>query len=248
MPRKKKEETEKKPKAKKAAAPKASGEKKTRAKSATPRVKKTAAPKARSAKAEKTTAPTAKLPKTLNSKLVKMPRFGQTQMIAFVRDPQCIFTYWEVTPERMEEVKRELMDEYHGSSMVLRVFRTVEGGKSELLYEVKVEPGEMNRYVDLVEKGGSYFIEIGQKTLSGRFVPIARSNPIQTGIQWQQPASSAADPQWEPPPGIQEYFSEEIIEEAFEPEKKDFSASFPPKGKLGERKKFNLGRHAASHF
>ena len=184
--------------------------------------------------------------KLAGTKSAKLPRFGQTQMVAFIRDPHCIFTYWEVTPESIEAVKKQLMDEYHDSSMVLRVFRTGMNGDPELLYEINVEPGEMNRYVDIKGPGGSYYIEIGQKTASGRYVPYTRSNKVITSHGW---LSSDVDPQWEPPAGILEYFSDEVIEESFKPEKRVFSATIPPKGRLGARRKVGgLHRHAASHF
>ncbi len=178
-------------------------------------------------------------------KSTKLPRYGQTQMVAFIRDPRCIFTYWEVTPESVDAVKKHLMDEFHNSSMVLRVFKNNSHGETELLYEIKVEPGEMNRYVHLEEGGGSYFIEIGQKTPSGKYIPYARSNKIVTS---QGGYSPSVDPKWEPPAGIVEYFSDEIVEEAFEPEKKVFSASMGKPGRVSHLRRGKPGHHAASHF
>lgn len=83
----------------------------------------------------------------------RLPRYGQTQLVAFVRDPNCIFTYWEVTPETVEDVRRQLMHEYEGSSMVLRVLKSKQDGTAELLEEITVNRGEMNRYVNLEEAG-----------------------------------------------------------------------------------------------
>ncbi len=178
-------------------------------------------------------------------KASKLPRYGQTQMVAFIRDPRCIFTYWEVTPESVEAVKKHLMGEFHNSSMVLRVFKTNTHGESELLYEIKVEPDEMNRYVNLEESGGSYYIEIGQKTSSGRYIPYARSNKVVTS---QGGFSPTVDPNWEPPTGILEYFSDEIVEESFEPEKKGFSASLGKAARISKPPRGKFGHHAASHF
>jgi hypothetical protein len=142
----------------------------------------------------------------------KLPRKGETQMVAFIRDPRCIFTYWEVTPESVEAAKKELMAEFKDSSMVLRVFKISPEGKADLLYEVKVEPGERNRYVELKE-GGRYFIEIVQKTASGRTAVYARSNIVLTSPD--SFSSSVIDPQWKPPAGILEYFSDEEGFESF---------------------------------
>ncbi len=115
-------------------------------------------------------------------------------MVAFIRDPRCIFTYWEVTPESIESVKQQLMGEYKGSSMVLRLFKTGPNGETELVQEIRVEPGEMNRYVELNEVEGNYFVEIAQKAISGRTIVYARSNKIVTGISPNPPAGSPGSP------------------------------------------------------
>src|SRR6185369_1196720 len=47
----------------------------------------------------------------------KLIRRGETRLVAFIRDPQCLFTYWEVTPESLEAAKKKLGEEFKGSSM-----------------------------------------------------------------------------------------------------------------------------------
>lgn len=177
-------------------------------------------------KAPRATAASKKLATSKASAPTKSPvsswkrpqRQGETQMVAFIRDPHCIFTYWEVTPQSIEAVKQQLREEYKDSAMVLRVFRTGADGQAELIQEIRVEPGEMNRYVELKEGvSGSYFIEIAQKTASGRMVVYARSNHVITGAaagSGDAPASASAA-QWETPTGLLEYYSE--VEEAVDP-------------------------------
>lgn len=210
MPRKKKEET-----ATASPKPKRALKVKPASKTAKAPAKKTTALKTtktagvkRAPKALKAVSPQ----KTETASSKKMNRKGETQMLAFIRDPRCIFTYWEVTPESIAAVKQQLMDEYKGSSMVLRVFRTGPDGQAELIQEIKVEPDEMNRYVELGETTGSYFIEIAQKTASGKTVVYARSNRVVTGLSVDSPmgASHSSDPKWEMPAGLLEYYSEEI--------------------------------------
>jgi hypothetical protein len=112
-----------------------------------------------------------------------LPRHGETQIVAFIRDPQCVFTYWEVTPERMEEVQRELKEEFKDSHMVLRLYTVGANGERILVDEIRVEPSQINRYVELSQTGGSYVLEIGQKTGTGRYMTYAQSNPIHTMVQ-----------------------------------------------------------------
>ena len=179
-------------------------------------------------------------------RLSRLPRYGQTQLVAFVRDPNCVFTYWEVTPETVDEVRRQLMGEYEGSSMVLRVLKTKPDGTTQLLEEITVNRDEMNRYVNLAEAGGSYVLEIGQRTASGRYLVMARSNSIHTGSQ--AVGAAEPDPENPMPDGIKDYFSEEVIEQSFEPGKKMFSADLAGHGALHRRRLGPQDRHAASRF
>ncbi len=119
-----------------------------------------------------------------------LPRHGETQIVAFVRDPHCVFTYWEVTSERLEEVKRELKEEFKDSHMVLRLFTAGPNGERILVDEIRIEPGQINRYVELSQIGGSYVLEIAQKTGTGRYVTYAQSNSVHTAIQPYATASN----------------------------------------------------------
>jgi hypothetical protein len=96
--------------------------------------------------------------------------------------------------------------------MVLRVFHTGEDGNSELVYEIKVEPKDMNRYLELGKPSGTYFIEIAQKTISGKTVVYARSNPIYTSASLlAAPASvSQGETPGEPSEEIWEQFYQEL--------------------------------------
>ena len=213
MPRKKKAEESSAP-SKPSTKTKRPATKKTAAKStnttkkmAVPKSPKTVSPQKAPARAK--SVGTASRPEPASWK--KTPRQGETQMVAFIRDPHCLFTYWEVTPQRIEEVKRELMEEYRHSTMVLRVLRTGPDGQAELIQEIRVEPGEMNRYVELKEGvAGGFFLEIAQKAPSGRTIVYARSNKIMagTGPGFQGAEAGSGGASWEMPAGLAEYFSE----------------------------------------
>ena len=172
----------------------------------------------------------------------KLPKKGETQMMAFVRDPQCIFTYWEVTPEGIESVKQQLQEEFKGSSMVLRVFHSGPGGEIQLVREIFVGPDEMNRYIDVDQRTGKYFFEIAQKAASGRLVVYVRSNPIQMGYD-PSSAPSGSGPshgsEEEMPAGLRDYYSQEEYVETFH------TPGGPSSMDSLRRKK---GRYAASHI
>jgi len=184
--------------------------------------------------------------------LIKAPKFsrqGQTRVVAFVRDPRCLFIYWEVGPDVVEGAKRYLKEEYHSSYMVLRAFRTGLDGGNELFYETKVEPWEKNYYLHLEETGGSYFLEVGQKTLSGKYISFARSGKLMTA---RGSLSPVTDPKWAPCAQILEYYSQEEAAIALDPEKRNFSGSKGRSVPAAISKKIGVGadirQYAASHY
>ncbi len=248
MPRKKKAETEPStpktsPKPKTAAkvktAPKAARATARKTETAKPPQKEAAVPRGRKA------APAPVPPAAADPAWKKPHRQGETQMVAFIRDPHCIFTYWEVTPESIASVKRHLMEEYKDSTMVLRVFRTGVDGQSELIQEIRVEPGEMNRYVELQEGvQGGYFVEIAQKTASGRTVVYARSNKVLTGAALAFPGPGGGPAQWEAPAGLLEYFAE--TEGAVDPEALRGLSSAEAHRRALLLKQKHMGRYSAS--
>jgi hypothetical protein len=178
------------------------------------------------------------------SRSFRIKRQGQTQMIAFIRDSRCLFAYWEISNQSLEDSKKYFGHEFTNSYRVLRVFKTGSQGEEILAEEIRIPSDDMNRYIPLQESGGSYILEVGQKSVSGRYFPFARSNRVTTAIASLSPVT---DPKWEPPAGILEYF-DEGVEETLEPEKRGFSASMPPGRTLSRRKFGPGGRHAASHF
>jgi len=155
------------------------------------------------------TPPKAKSPSPARTSGGKLPRYGETQVVAFIRDPHCIYTYWEVAPESVEAVKRQLKEEFKNSHMVLRVFKTNAEGLAEFLYEIEVAPESMNRYLEVDGESRGYFVEVAQKTPSGEYIVYARSHTLTL----PNGSPSAADPQWTPPAELEEYFTEEVTEE-----------------------------------
>jgi len=141
----------------------------------------------------------------------QFPHYGQTQLVAFVKDPRCVFTYWEVTPEKIQQVKRELKDEFKNSSMVLRVFKMWPGGEKQFLYEIDLEPSEMNRYVELPEPVSDHYLEIAQKTRSGRYVTYVRSNVLAPSLAQRVPgmSSSASSEPSRPAQGMLDYYEDQ---------------------------------------
>jgi hypothetical protein len=205
MPRKKKEEsteTAARPK-RKASAVKKTALKRSAVKKAvsakTP--KKSPAPKA--AKVSRAAAP----PKSKAKISWKPPQYGETQVVAFIRDPNCIFVYWEVASQKLAEVQEQLKGEFAKSRILLRMFRDKGNGAAELLYEVEVNPESMNQYLPVEEPGFSYFVEVVRKAVSGKVALIARSNTVSPPGRG---LSRVIDSNWMPAGELAQYLSEEL--------------------------------------
>ena len=144
--------------------------------------------------------------KPVPAKTAMFKRKGQTRLVTFVRDPHCLFAYWEIDQENLDNAWRALGHEFPFSERVLRVYRTGPDGRRELYEETTVQPWEMNRYIHLPEAGGTYFVEIGLKSRSGKYFALADSGKVTTAPGRMSPV---IDPLWAPSLGIMEYFSEE---------------------------------------
>ncbi|HUO56569.1 MAG TPA: DUF4912 domain-containing protein [bacterium] len=137
----------------------------------------------------------------------KFPKHGQTQVVAFIRDPHCLFVYWEVAEESLEAMKKQLGDPYHSSDRVLRLFRSEAGGEN-LLREISVKPWEMNRYLEIQDPSWDYFVEVGQLTASGHYFLFAKSNKVFATVSPFRPMAVTADPLGDPPAGLLNYFGQ----------------------------------------
>jgi hypothetical protein len=210
MPRKKKEqslETASRPK-RKAVASKAAAKKPKTSVSKSKTASKLKTSKTKKTKSLVKKAPVVSSRKALKSKASWKPaKHGETQVVAFIRDPNCIFVYWEIASQRLEQVKNELKNDYAKSRLILRMFRSQEDGSADLIYEIEVSPEDMNRYLPVHEPGRGYFVEVVRKTLSGKVVVLARSNSLTAPFAG---FSSQVEPGWAPSPELEDYLAEEL--------------------------------------
>ncbi len=135
-------------------------------------------------------------------------RYGETKAVLLARDPYWIYAYWEVTADRQEAAKTELGDEYARSGMVLRVFQSAgpEGGEPVFLYDVDVRPYITSWYLNVHRPDREYFIEIVQRSPSGRLFVHARSNVVTTPRDFATPSP---EKKWHVPETLAKYFRRE---------------------------------------
>jgi hypothetical protein len=122
--------------------------------------------------------------------------YGETSLAVFPIQPYAVHACWDVTPETLEQGRRNLGAEADAAEAVLR-FQGIRDGRAPdqpgpSLFDVRVDVGAGDWYVDLWRAGQTYVVELGLRTPSGRFQPLARSNRVETPRA--EPAPVGASP------------------------------------------------------
>ncbi len=118
-------------------------------------------------------------------------RYDENYLTLLVRDPNCIFAYWEFSDEQMALVAKEFGCPWGQVPLLLRIYDltglTFNGENEHSHFDVTVHPLANNYYVKEVSSNNAYCIDIGVMTPQGRFITLIRSNVVQT------PRDSLAD-------------------------------------------------------
>lgn len=106
------------------------------------------------------------------------------RLVAMVRDPHWIQTYWEISRAAVQRAEAALGQHWHGARPVLRVLEVLRDGTTSTvrnhLRDIPIH-GEVNTwYVEVASPPRSFQFEIGYLALNGKFVCLARSNIVTT--------------------------------------------------------------------
>jgi hypothetical protein len=122
------------------------------------------------------------------------PAYGQSRVVLVARDPWALFAHWDIQPVRRVEVLRGLGAEGEYAEEVLRLYDTATAHAS--FRDLVLAPGAARAHLDVADAGRTYRVEVGLRTSTGRFVPLATSNlattpaaqPSQdTSVRWVAP-------------------------------------------------------------
>jgi len=106
--------------------------------------------------------------------------YGKDKLVLMVRDPWWVFCYWELTPQKIEEVKRELGIE-NKFYFALRVYEITNiiftGSNANYYFDIPINLDAKNWYINLPAEGKSWIVDLGIKGDFG-FKTILRSNPV----------------------------------------------------------------------
>lgn len=107
--------------------------------------------------------------------------YGKTRIVLMVRDPYWMHTYWEVTFQKIEELKHLMGEEtFNESTFTLRVKDTTNASADmpNSYFDIHISPGSKSWYINVPNDNAAYVVDIGFRTSDGRFFLAARSNSV----------------------------------------------------------------------
>lgn len=117
----------------------------------------------------------------------ELPRaYGLNRVVLLARDPWWLFAHWEISPVDRVEALRALGAEGEGVREVLRVHGPDGDGLPS--WDLELEPGAQRLHFRVEHPGRTYRVEVGLRTLAGRFLALVSSNTVTT-----PPAGPSAD-------------------------------------------------------
>ncbi|MFA7578306.1 MAG: DUF4912 domain-containing protein [Candidatus Muiribacteriota bacterium] len=144
---------------------------------------------------------------TNNNNQADLPKeYGDTKIVALVRDPMWIHVYWEVNRKKKEDLKNMLGDFYDQANFVLRVHDVTgidfTGENSASYFDITVDKSAVNWYINTGNPDREFVVDLGMLTPTGQFILIARSNRIKTP---RAGVSDVIDEKWMM---VEEHYSE----------------------------------------
>ena len=119
--------------------------------------------------------------------------YGCDKISLLVRDPNWLYSYWEVTRRRLEMERASLGD----ATLTLRLYDITgvdfNGWNANSFRDTGVYERLGNWYLNAGAPDRSFIADLGLKTHDGRFVTLARSNPVKTP---RDGASDVLDEEW----------------------------------------------------
>jgi hypothetical protein len=107
--------------------------------------------------------------------------YGVDECEILYKDPQTVFTYWEVTDAGRRGAEAQLGQSAGGARLVLRLFVTSAGASGEAirdLHDIDLDWNHGRRYLQIAPSGAQLRIAVGLLSSEGYFAPIAHSSLI----------------------------------------------------------------------
>jgi len=118
--------------------------------------------------------------------------YGDNMIYIMVRDPQWIYSYWEIQKDHQEKMLGQLGGDWSVVRSVLRVYNTTKKNGLPDFHDIILQ-GCPTCWTIQAQPNNSYVVEIGLLHRDGRFIALARSNEITTP---RSGMSEVIDEQW----------------------------------------------------
>ncbi|MFZ3171459.1 MAG: DUF4912 domain-containing protein [Carboxydocellales bacterium] len=114
--------------------------------------------------------------------------YGHNKLVLLIRDPQCLFVYWEITPELRAMIELHFEIPWEQAQLSARVLVDLDGyGQSlKIVSETAINRLADNWYFP-VESGRRFQVILGLRSISGDFIPLLESNLIELGDNLEHP-------------------------------------------------------------
>jgi len=113
----------------------------------------------------------------------KLPmRYHDDRMVLLARDPWWMFTYWDLSQQRIEQIVSSIPEsDRQGIHRVIRVYDVTgvgefSGSNYVTFFDIDVSDQATNWYLNINQPERSFCTEIGLRTPTGAFYALARSN------------------------------------------------------------------------
>ena len=124
-------------------------------------------------------------------------RYHENKIVLLVRDPWWLYTYWEVRPGTLEEIRSNFKERLNGARLVLRAYDVsyivFDGKNANYFFDIEINSEIRNWYIDVGRPGSSWCLDVGFRLTDGTFVMIARSNAVTTP---SDVPSNVTDEEW----------------------------------------------------
>ncbi|MBU0634251.1 MAG: DUF4912 domain-containing protein [Candidatus Omnitrophica bacterium] len=127
-----------------------------------------------------------------------LPQGYQDNLIVIqVRDPYWLYAYWEVTAQKIDEVRKDIKDLAMSAKRILRIYQVKNEGNRRTnlnrLFDIEITNDANNWYINAGIPNTTYCVDIGLLLGDGRFIVLARSNVVHTPLDGP---SSVTDEEW----------------------------------------------------
>ena len=116
-------------------------------------------------------------------------QYGLDQITLMVKDPHWIYTYWELTGQKLAALRRERGQKFiEEARRTLRIYDLTSGAKPGQamgrFWDIPVRDHDDHWYIMVGVPDRRYMVEIGAMTPSGEFIALACSNEVTTPRNW----------------------------------------------------------------